>query len=500
MSTFPREKNEKALSLFLFPDFLLTYSGSEAIMRKIDLGSEKTFPVILRLALPAMVAQLVSVLYNVVDRIYVGNMQENGAIALVGVGVCAPITSFISSFAFLVGLGAGPLFSMALGEKREDQAKKILSDSLWMLLIVSVLVLLTFYPTLRPMLYAFGASDSSYPYAYAYLSIYLIGTFFSILTLGLNEFITAQGDSLSAMLTTLIGCLLNVGLDPLFMYALNLGVRGAAIATVVCQAVSFLFVLFILLRKSVVRLSFSAFDFLLAGKILRLGFSPFIIMATDSVVIIALNSVLERTGKDEGDTLIETATIVQAFESLVTGPLLGISSGTQPILGYDFGARKTALIRKAEKQIVLFGLVFTSVCFALSFALARPFATLFLGLQKNQSSDPTAVIDASVRFIRVYMYGIIPLSFQYVFVDGLTGMGQAKYSIWLSLNRKMVLLLPLVFLLPLWTGKAESAFYAEMIADIVSGAVSSAVYLLLVPKILRKQENTPIQNPKKKTV
>jgi putative MATE family efflux protein len=458
-------------------------------MRSIDLGNENTLKTIFRLAVPAMIAQLVSVLYNIVDRIYVGNMAENGSIALVGIGVVAPITTLISSFAFLVGLGGAPLFSMSLGEKREDNAKKILSNAFLMLVILSSLIIIIFFSVMKPMLYAFGASDASYPYAKAYLSIYLAGTFFSIISLGLNQFLTAQGQSIAAMLTISVACLFNVGLDPLLMYVFNLGIKGAALATIICQFISFALVLLLLLKKTSIRLSLGGYDIKIMKKILKLGFSPFIIIATDSVVIIVLNSVLQKYGKDEGDGFIEVATIVQAFESLVTGPLLGISSGTQPVLGYNYGAKNIPLIKKAEKQIAVFGLIFTSVCFGLSFVLSEPFARLFLGLN-HTSSNQEEVISASVKYIRAYMYGIIPLSLQYVFVDGITGMGQAKYSIWLSLNRKLILLLPATFLLPLITKQAESAFYAETIADITSGLVTTVVYLLIVPKILNRQLNS----------
>jgi len=307
------------------------------------------------------------------------------------------------------------------------------------------------------MLYAFGASAESFPYAYEYMNIYLCGTVFSILTYGLNQFLTAQGESLWAMLTTVVACLLNVALDPLFIYVFGMGVKGAAIATVICQAISCFLAIFLLSFKTKVRLSFGGYDLSIMGKILKLGFSPFIITCTDSLVLIALNSVLSSFGAGNGDFYIEVATIVTAFESLVTGLLLGISSGTQPILGYNYGAKNIPLIKKAEKQIAICGLVFTSVCFLISLFAAEPFARLFLSLS-SKVADEEKTISTAAFYIHIYMYGIIPLSLQYVFVDGLTRMGQAKYSIWLSLNRKIVLLLSLTFLLPLWTGEATSAF------------------------------------------
>jgi len=227
------------------------------------------------------------------------------------------------------------------------------------------------------------------------------------------------------------------------------------------------------------------------GQILKLGFSPFIITCTDSIVLIILNSVLSRFGGKDGDFYIEVATIVTAFESLVTGPLLGISSGTQPILGYNYGAKNIKLIKKAEKEIALSGLVFTTLCFALSYLSAESFARLFLSLTGGAGAEEARTIGASAHYIQVYMYGIIPLSLQYVFVDGLTGMGQAKYSIWLSLNRKVVLLATLTIVLPFATGVASMAFLAEPIADAASGVVSSVVYFLIVPRILRKRQAEP---------
>lgn len=451
-------------------------------MKKIELGSEKTWPVILKLALPAMLAQLVSVLYNIVDRIYVANMPSGGETALVGMGVVSPIATFISSFAFLVGLGGAPLFSIALGEKNENRAKKILSNAFLLLLCLSAFLMILFYSVMKPMLYAFGASDVSYPFASSYLKVYLIGTFFSILSLGLNQFLSAQGESFKAMVTTTSACILNVGLDPLFIYAFDMGIKGAALATILCQFLSFLLVVFFLLKGSRIKLSFGQYDKKIMFSILRLGFSPFLISSTDSVIIILLNSMLKKFGGADADFYIEVATIVSAFESLLTGPLLGISSGTQPILGYNYGAKRIDLLKKAERQLLLFALVFCCCGFGFSFLLSRPFARIFVGSSGNED-----IIEGAVKYIRWYMYGMIPLAFQYVCVDGLTGMGQAKYSLWLSLNRKVFILVPLTVLLPLLTGNASFCFMAQPIADACSGIVSLVAFAIVTPKIFRKR-------------
>lgn len=455
-------------------------------MKSSYLGDSNTLKTIFKLAIPSMVAQLINVLYNIVDRIYVGNLQNIGEIALIGVGVCAPIVTFITSFASWIGLGGAPIFSMALGSKNYPKAKKILSNALLMSIIISIILIIIFYSFGTQLLYLFGASDNSISYAKDYLYIYLIGTFFAVLTSSLNQYLIAQGESIKAMATTIIGCILNIGLDPLFMYALNLGVKGAASATIISQFISFLFVLFILIKKSTIKLSLGNYDIKLMGQILKLGFSPFIIMATDSIILILLNTALKLYGGNQGDFYIEVNTIVQAFMTLITGPLLGISSGTQPILGYNYGANNKDLIIKAEKQLIIFALIFTSICFGLSFILAKPFATLFIGIGKSNIN--MEIVNAAYKFIIIYMIGIIPLSFQYVFVDGLTGLGQAHFSIWLSLARKVFIYIPAIFIIPLITKNVDGCFYGEPLCDIASAIISTTCYLIYIPKVFKKME------------
>lgn len=454
-------------------------------MNSAYLGDKNTLKTIFRLAIPSMIAQLISVLYNIVDRIYVGNIPHVGEIALIGVGICAPITTLITSFAFWIGLGGAPMFSIALGAKDYDKAKKILANALIMLLGISTLIIIFFYSFGKPLLYFFGASNASISYAKNYLYIYLIGTYFSILTLGLNQYLIAQGDSIKAMFTTILGCILNIILDPIFMYGFKLDTIGAALATILSQFASFLLVLYLLIKKSSIKLNFGNYDIKIMGNILKFGFSPFIILATDSLILILLNNALKLYGKENGDFYIEVATIVQAFETLITGPLLGISSGTQPILGYNYGAKNKENIIKAEKQLIIIAVIFTSICFAFSFLLAKPFAKMFIGIGKDTINMD--IVNASSKYILFYMIGIIPLSFQYVFVDGLTGLGQAKYSIWLSLIRKVVIFIPCIYLIPLiMKGNVEGSFLAEPIADVSSAIITTISYLIFIPHILNK--------------
>ena len=454
----------------------------------VDLGNPKTFKTVLSLMIPAMISQFITVLYSIVDRIYIGNLPENGAISLVGAGVCGPITTLVTSFAYLVVLGASPLFSMALGQGKKGDSEKIFYHSLWMLFALSILIMGLSYAMLRPMLFWFGASEESFPYAQQYMLFFLIGTIPAFFSIGFSQFLVAQGKSLPAMISTIASALLNVALDPLFMYVFHWGIAGAAGATALSWLASCLLGL-LFIFKADVRPKKCPFSFPVVKKILKLGCSPFIILSTDSVILIALNASLQNFSSGNGDFLIECATIVQAFFSLVTGPLLGISSGTQSVLAFLYGARKVDLVKKAELQITACGLAFTSACLVLSLFLAEPFARLFLSFSGG-GVNIEEVISHSAKYIHWYMAPIILLTFQYTLVDGLTGIGQAKYSIWFSLNRKAVLLLPLTFLLPLLTHNAELAFLAEPIADGASGLVSLVLCSIIFPKVLKKRKES----------
>lgn len=301
-------------------------------MKAIDLSDNRVFSTVIKLAVPAMIAQLVNVLYSIVDRMFVGNIEGIGDIALAGVGVCAPITTLISSFAFLVGTGGAPIFAMALGEGDDNKAKKILSTAAAMLVVIAVIVTVAVCSALRPILMTFGASDNSYEYARQYLLVYALGAVFSITATGLNQFIIAEGYSGVGMATVVIGAVANIALDPLFIFTFGMGVTGAALATVISQTLSFAFVIVFLTRRSVkCRLALGKPSLKTAKKIAVMGISPFAIMATDSVIIIAVNVVLQRYGGEDGDMWITVSTIVQAFLSLITMPMLGISTGTQPV-------------------------------------------------------------------------------------------------------------------------------------------------------------------------
>ena len=336
--------------------------GGLLLMKKTnDLGKDSILSLVLRLAIPTMIAQFVNVLYSIVDRMYIGNIKGTGDIALAGVGVCGPIVTLLSSFGTLVGLGGSILFSMRMGEGSKKKAEQILSNSFLMLTAFSAVLTVTFLILKDYLLMWFGASEVTFPYADQYLTIYTCGTFFALMAVGLNYFINCQGFSTIGMMTVLVGAVSNIILDPIFIFLLHMDVAGAAVATVISQIASCAFAVCFLFSKRVpVRITFGNYQFSLMRRILSLGISPFLILATDSVLLIATNAVLQHYGgKSEGDMLITCATIVQSYMMLITSPMLGISSGTQAIISYNYGAKQTARVRKTEKDVLIFCLCFT---------------------------------------------------------------------------------------------------------------------------------------------
>ena len=450
-------------------------------MKAVNLGSGRVLSTVLKLIIPAMIAQFINVLYSIVDRMYVGNIEGIGDTALAAVGVCAPITTLISSFAFLIGTGGAPLFAMSLGEGREDNARKILCNAAYALAALGVFVAAIFLIFNRPILFTFGASDATIDYARQYLMIYAAGAIFSIPGTGLNQYITAQGYSGIAMASTVIGAVANIALDPLFIFVFKMDVAGAAIATILSQLLTFIFVVtFLRLKGTKIRLTLSKPEMRIIGNIIKLGISPFIIMASDSLIIIVQNAILQARGGADGDTWITVSTIVQAFFSLTSMPMLGISEGSQPVLSYAYGAKNEHLVKRAEMWITIACLVFTTFMTVISIFCAQPFVSLFTG-----NAD---IAEKSIWGIRVFMIGVIPLSFQYAFVDCFTALGQPKYAITLSLIRKVVFFLGAIIAFPLiWD--VSAAFYAEPFADIAAAIVTSISFLIIFPKVIRRSVN-----------
>ena len=450
-----------------------------------DLGKDRIPILVLKLAIPSMIAQFVTVLYSIIDRMFIGNIKEIGDAALAGVGVCGPIVTLLTSFGTLIGLGGSILMSMRMGAGRKKQAESILAHSFAMLVLFSAVLTILFLVSKKYLLNWFGASPVTFPYADAYLTIYTAGTFFALMAFGLNYFIPCQGSPAVGMITVLIGAVTNIILDPIFIFLLDMKVAGAAIATVIAQFASCAFAFCFLIGKKVpIRITLlkkQSFSPVIVQKILTLGISPFLILATDSVIIIVLNSVLQKFGgPSEGDILITCATIVQSFMMLITGPMLGISSGTQAILSYNYGAKEIKRVKKAEKYILILCLCFTTLMFVLSRIVPQYFIHIF-------TKDPLQ-LELCTWGIGVFTLMIIPLSFQYVFVDGFTALGRSKTALFLSLSRKGNYML-FTILLPIFFG-ARSAFYAQPIADGIAAIMATVGFLLIFNKHLEKRANS----------
>lgn len=451
-----------------------------------DLGKDRIPILVLKLAIPSMIAQFVTVLYSIIDRMFIGNIPKIGDAALAGVGVCGPIVTLLTSFGTLIGLGGSILMTMRMGAGRKKQAESILAHSFALLVVFSAVLTVLFLVSKRYLLNWFGASPATFPYADSYLTIYTAGTFFALLAIGLNYFITCQGFPAIGMITVLIGAVTNIILDPVFIFVLDMKVAGAAIATVIAQFASCAFAFCFLTGKKIpikiTRLRKKTFSPLIVKKIIGLGISPFLILATDSVIIIVLNTVLQKYGgPKEGDILITCATIVQSYMMLITGPMLGISSGTQAILSYNYGARNIKRVKKAEKYVLILCLCFTTLMFLLSRIVPEYFIRIF--------TKDALQLQLCTWGIGVFTLMIIPLSFQYVFVDGFTALGRSKTALVLSLWRKGDYML-FTIVLPIFFG-AKSAFYAQPLADGIGAVMPTIAFLLIFRKHLEKREAQP---------
>ena len=444
------------------------------------LGTDPIGKLVPRIAFPSMLAQFVSVLYSIVDRMYIGHIASVGDLALAGVGVCGPILTMIGAFSSLIGVGGAPLLGIRLGEKNEKEASRILANAFLMLVSLSLVLTAAALFLTRPMLMAFGASTVTYPYARAYFMIYVSGSVFALLSTGLNQFVICQGFASEGMKSVLLGAILNLLLDPVFIFVLHLGVRGAAIATVLSQIASCLYVLHILFGKTIpIRITFGGYSFAIMKRILTVGFTPFLIIAIDNVMIIAMNAVLQHYAPaGQGDSFITCATIVQSFMLIITMPLGGISGGTQSILAYNYGAGNSRRILKAQKTIIALCAGFTTLMFLVSNAAGTLFAQLF-------TSDPQ-IVSMVVRAIHISTLSVIPLGIQYEIVDGFTAMGRVRYSFALSFFRKFVYFTAL-FLLPRFFA-LENIFYVEPISDLIGPVVSMIVYWTSIQKILKQRE------------
>lgn len=439
------------------------------------LGTESIPKLMFQLAVPSVVAQLINVLYNIVDRIYIGRIPEVGHLALTGVGVTFPILTLISAFSSFVGAGGAPLAAISLGKGEHKRAEQILGNSFSMLLIFSVALTMIFQLSKEPLLYMFGASDNTIGYAVDYITIYLWGTIFVQIALGLNLFITSQGQARTAMLSVLIGAVINIILDPICIFVLDMGVQGAAIATVFSQAVSAAWVLhFLYSQKSSIRIRSCYMK--LSGKIVKsismLGVSPFIMSATESAISIVLNHGLQTYG---GDLYVGSMTILQSVMQLLSIPIGGFTQGVQPIISYNFGAEKFDRVKKTAKLLISF-------TFLLSFSFTL-LTLLFPGAFGALFTSQTELLDLVKKVMPIYMFGMLIFGLQNGCQSIFLGLGQAKISIFLALLRKVFLLIPLAIILPRFFG-VMGIYYSEPIADITSATTAIILFLVSIRKIL----------------
>lgn len=440
------------------------------------LGAEPLGRLIVSLAVPSVAAQIINVLYNIVDRIYIGHIAEYGDVALTGVGVTFPILMVIAAFSAFAGMGGAPLASIEMGKGRHEEAEKILGNCVGLLLLFSIVLTIGFLIFKRPVLYTFGASNATIVYAEEYITIYLIGTVFVQLAVGLNTYISAQGNARIAMLSVLIGAVLNIILDPIFIFAFGMGVKGAAFATILSQAVSAAWVVrFLTSKKSVIRIrrKYIKLNKKTVGKIAALGVSPFAMQSTESLVVITLNAGLQRYG---GDLYVGTMSILTSIMQLITIPVQGITQGVQPILSYNFGAGKIGRVKGAFVRMV-------AVCLTATLLLAG-IAVFFPQIYVQLFTDKKELIDLTCQVMPVYFMGITIFGIQLGCQTTFLSLGEAKVSLFIALLRKVILLIPMAVIFPKFMG-VMGIYRAEPAADFTSVTVTVILFIFTAKKILR---------------
>lgn len=441
-----------------------------------DLGKGSIGKLLFQLSTPAIIAQLVNVLYNIVDRIFIGRM-ENGELAMAGVGVAFPIILIVSAFAALVGMGGAPLAAIKMGEDKNDEAEKIMSNSFSTLAILALILTVGFSIFKEPILWAFGASDATIGYAMEYLGIYLIGTIFVLVALGMNPFINTQGFAKIGMVTVGIGATINIVLDPILIFGFDMGVRGAALATVISQAVSAIWVLkFLTGKKTTLKLNkkYIKPDFKIIKPVIVLGIAPFIMQGTESLVLITLNSKLQTYG---GDLAIGAMTIMSSIMQIVLLPTMGITQGAQPIISYNYGAKNFERVQKTFKIAAIACFSYTTIMWLGLMLIPDIFVKMF-------NNDP-ALMEITVWSIKIYFACTFMFGLQSACQTTLLALGQAKISLFLAMLRKILLLIPLIFILPTFIeNKLFAVLLAQPIADIIAITTTVICFYIFYKKAL----------------
>ncbi len=448
---------------------------TKTMTREERMATESIGRLMVSMTLPSIFAQIINILYSIIDRIYIGHMEGVGANALTGVGVTFCITVFISAFSGFVNSGAAPLAAIWLGKQDRDHAEKILGNSVTFLILCTVVLMAIFYAFQRPLLYQFGASDATIGYAMDYLTIYLAGTLFVEIALGLNAFIICQSQPRTAMFSVLIGAVANIILDPIFIFGLRMGVKGAAVATVISQALSAAWVMAFLMGKKSslkIRVKFLKPEAGILVSIFSLGISPFIMRATESFISIVLNHGLQAYG---GDLHVGALTIMQSVMQLFSAPIGGFTQGMTPIISYNYGARNFERVKQLYRWMI--GLCFGFLM--VTTATTMIFPEFYAGFFTNE----TQLIALVGRVMPVFMAGMLVFGLQNGIQPTFLALGQAKISLFIAVLRKIILLIPLAIILPHFVG-VMGVYYAEPISDVLSATTASILFLLNIRKIL----------------
>ncbi len=446
------------------------------------LGTQPVGKLLIQMSLPAITAQVINALYNIVDRIYIGHLPEVGSLALASLGVAFPLIMIISAFAALVGMGGAPRAAIALGAGRKDEAEKILGNSFSALGIMSVVLTVVFLLSSETLLTWFGATENSLPMAKEYFTIYVLGTISVQMALGLNTFISSQGFSTTSMLTVLIGAVSNIILDPILIYGFDMGVRGAAVATVISQTISAVWVLVFLTGKKTI-LKIKPQNMKLNKSILlptlALGISPFIMQSTESLVQLTFNAQIKRYGGTEVDMLISAMSILLSCMQFFTLPIVGLTQGAQPIVSYNYGAKKIDRVKKAFRLLLTSAMIYTTTVWAITLMFPGIFVRMF-------SSDP-ALMEFAPKFLRIFMAGMLLLGAQFSCQQTFVSLGQAKVSMILALLRKIILLIPLALILPVIFG-FNGILFAEPVADVLASLSTVTVFFLMTRKLFSQKQ------------
>ncbi len=411
-------------------------------------------------AVPLTLAQIVQLLYNIVDRIYIGHLPDVGEMALTGLGLTFPVIVIIAAFTALLGMGGTPLFSIARGAGQDEEAERIIGNVFALLAFASVVLFSGCYALRRPILFLFGASSGSIVYADEYLRIYLFGTFFSMISTGLNGYISAQGFPRVSMATTLLGAGINIILDPIFIFLFDMGVSGAALATVISQAVSAVWVLrFLTGKQAILRLRREQIriDIARTKRIMTLGLPGFVMQGTNSLVQIVCNTQLQAQG---GDLYVGVMTVIGSVREMLSLPVSGISSGAQPVLGYNYGAARYGRVREGIRFMSILGVIYTALAWVVVMLIPGPLLAMF-------GCEPET-IEIGAEMMNIYFFGFVFMAFQFVGQSTFQGLGKAKQAIFFSLFRKAMIVVPLTLLLPVFFG-VRGVFLAEPISNAIGG-------------------------------